>query len=429
MSGAPSQSLVQWFVGIDWGNTEHAVCVLEAQGEVVAERRILHTATALGELVAWLLDVAGGERAALAVAIEVPRGPVVELFLERGIAVHSLNPKQLDRFRDRWSPSGAKDDRRDAWVLARALRSDGECFRVLTVESPAVLQLREWTRTEAELVVELGRLTNRLREQLQRYYPQLLAVVPAADEPWLWAVLTRAPTPAAGTQLSLRTIRALLKAHRIRRLDAAAVQAALRTPALVVAPGTVEAAAAHVALLLPRLMLVQAQRQQCHKALDTLLEQLEQLEQLAGPPAGPGAGPATTGPSDAAILRSLPGAGRLVTGTLLAEASDVIAAREHQMLRSWTGLAPITKQTGTKKTRTVHMRYACHRRLRAACFFWAFASLKRDPASKAYYAQLKARGHSHARALRSVADRLLRILFAMLANRTLYDPSRFPVPA
>ena len=48
------------------------------------------------------------------VAIETPRGPVVESLLALGLAVHSINPKQLDRFRDRYSPAGAKDDRRDA---------------------------------------------------------------------------------------------------------------------------------------------------------------------------------------------------------------------------------------------------------------------------------------------------------------------------
>jgi hypothetical protein len=46
-------------------------------------------------------------------AIEVPRGPLVEAFLERNFPVFSINPKQLDRFRDRYSSAGAKDDRRD----------------------------------------------------------------------------------------------------------------------------------------------------------------------------------------------------------------------------------------------------------------------------------------------------------------------------
>ena len=43
--------------------------------------------------------------------------------MERGLAVHAINPKQLDRFRDRISPAGAKDDRRDA-CMSRGASSD-----------------------------------------------------------------------------------------------------------------------------------------------------------------------------------------------------------------------------------------------------------------------------------------------------------------
>jgi len=52
----------------------------------------------------------------VAVAIEVPRGAIVELLVERGFQVFAINPKQLDRFRDRHTVAGAKDDRRDAFV-------------------------------------------------------------------------------------------------------------------------------------------------------------------------------------------------------------------------------------------------------------------------------------------------------------------------
>jgi Transposase len=60
---------------------------------------------------------------AIAVAIAVPHDPVVEALLERGFWVHAINPKQLDRFRDRFTVAGAKDDRRDARVLANSLRT------------------------------------------------------------------------------------------------------------------------------------------------------------------------------------------------------------------------------------------------------------------------------------------------------------------
>ena len=76
--------------------------------------------------------------ASVVVAIEVPHGAVVEVLLEHGFEVFSINPKQLDRFRDRYFPAGAKDDGRDAFVLADSLRTDQHCFRAVRVV--AVLQ-------------------------------------------------------------------------------------------------------------------------------------------------------------------------------------------------------------------------------------------------------------------------------------------------
>ena len=103
-----------------------------------------------------LLSFAKGDASKVGVAVETPRGPVVESLMERGFAVHSINPKQLDRFRDRFSPAGAKDDRRDARVLASALRTDPHCLRRLESTDPAIVELREWSRLNEDLTRERG---------------------------------------------------------------------------------------------------------------------------------------------------------------------------------------------------------------------------------------------------------------------------------
>src|SRR6202011_6149149 len=164
---------------------------------------------------------------------EVPRGAVVDTLLERGFHVFALNPKQLDRFRDRYTVAGAKDDRRDAFVLATALATDQPAFRALAPEDPLLIELREWSRVEDELREEWGRLASRLREQLHRFYPQALALCPAADEAWFWALV------AAPPRLRPAAVVTLLRTHRIRRLTADQVLAALQNPPLRVAPGTV----------------------------------------------------------------------------------------------------------------------------------------------------------------------------------------------
>jgi len=256
-------------------------------------------------------------------------------------------------------------------------------------------------------------LTNRLREQLHRFYVQVLKLCPSADEPWLWALLELAPSPTAGSRLQPKPIERLLRQHRIRRLNAQDVVAALRAPALRVAPGVVEAATEHIALLLPRLRLVHTQRQRCGARLDALLDKLAAVDGDDGQ---------QREHRDVEILRSLPGVGRVVAATVLAEASGPLAERDYHALRTHAGIAPVTKQSG--KRRTVVMRYACNGRLRYALYHWARVAATCDPASKTYYAALRQRGHSYARALRSVADRLLRILIAMLKSDSLFDSTQ-----
>ena len=111
---------------------------------MLREREFEHSGTGLSQMASWVLSLATGDAGEVGVAVETPRGPVVESLMERGFAVHSINPKQLDRFRDRLSPAGAKDDRRDARVLASALRTDPHCLRRLEPTDPAIVELREW---------------------------------------------------------------------------------------------------------------------------------------------------------------------------------------------------------------------------------------------------------------------------------------------
>ncbi len=397
------------YVGIDWASAAHRVIIVDAARRVVAEHEVAHTGAALAALGDELIARAGGDAAAVAVAIEVPRGPVVETLLERGCAVYALNPKQLDRFRDRYSVAGAKDDRRDARVLAEALITDRAAFRRLRVEEPGVIRLRELGRAEADLQEELTRLANRLRDQLLRYYPQALALCPAADEPWFWALLAVAPTPAAAARLASDRVGTLLRAHRIRRLRAESVLAQLHTPALRVAPGTAEAASETIGWLLPRLELLAQQHRDCARRVEEALDELTTSGQLREQ-------------RDVLILRSVPGIGRVVAATLLGEAAAEVAARDYHALRTHGGLGPVTKQSG--KRRVVQMRYACHDRLREAFYHWGRVNVQRDPRSRAHYTRLRQCGHSHGRALRGVVDRLLEMLMAMLRTQTCYDPSR-----
>ena len=399
----------QWFVGIDWGSQTHQVCVLTRDRRLVGERRVEHRGTSLAQLAIWLLELAAGQPAQVAVAIEMPRGTLVEGLVERGFHVFAINPKQLDRFRDRHTVAGAKDDRRDAFVLADSLRTDPQSFRQVQLDTPQILLLRELSRAEEALLEEFRRATNQLRDQLHRFSPQLLQLCPAADEAWLWDLLALAPTPAHTASLTEAQVRHVLKTHRIRRYRAQEVLEVMQAPAVPVAPGATEAAHLHCTLLLPCLRVLAEQLQRCAVHSEELLTTLATAEEAARP-------------SDVAIVRSLPGVGRKITAWLFAEAAQLLAERNAQVLRTYGGVAPITHQSG--KRRQVVRRRGCNPRLRYAFYHMARVAMRCDPTFASLYAALRARGQRHGRALRSLADRLLRILIAMLRDRTLYDPSR-----
>ena len=319
----------------------------------------------------------------------------------------------LDRFRNRFAVAGAKDDRRDAYVLADALRTDRHCFRRLAIEDPVVIELREWSRMSEDLQQERNRLANRVREQLWRYYPQALELGDDLAAEWFLDLWARRRHPPRLPRLRESRVASLLKAHRIRRIEAAEVLRILRQKPLVVASGTVEAATAHIIAVAARLKLVNQQIKQAHRRLDELSDKLAEgrEEDASGQ---------KSKQRDVTILRSLPGVGRIVLATLLGEAAEPLRKRDYHALRTLSGVAPVTRRSG--KRCVVLMRQACHLRLRTAVYHWARVTIQHDVRSRARYAELRKRGHSHGRALRSVADRLLAVACAMLKSQTTFDP-------
>jgi transposase len=406
----------QWYAAVDWASASHHVFLADGDGRRIGERAFEHSGEGLAGMATWLMAASGAvEAGQIHVAIEVPHGPVVETLLERGFKMHALNPKQMDRFRDRFSLAGAKDDSRDAEVMASALRTDAHCFRPLAVADPVVVELREWSRIAENLGGERNRLANRLRDQLWRYYPAMLELEADLGSEWLLELWELVPTPDKAARVRERTIAQLLKRNRIRRFDAAHVLGVLRQPPIKVAAGTAEAASAHIVLLIASIRLVNRQLKQAHHQLDALTARLIPTEE---------AEPGQQKQHDVEILASLPGVGRIVLATLLAEGSDALQRRDYAALRSLAGVAPVTKRSG--KSCIVIRRQAYQHRLANAVYHWARVAMQRDPTSRAKYAALRSRGHSHGRALRSVADRLLNVACAMLRSGTPFDASIAP---
>lgn len=267
-----------WFAGVDWASETHQVRLSDARGDKIGERAFAHGGEGLAELVAWLCQLTETTPDRIHVAIEVPHGPVVESLMERGFHVYAINPKQLDRFQDRFSPAGAKDDSRDAMVLADALRTDPRCFRSLSALDPTLVELREWSRIAEELRHDRNRLSNRVRELLWRYYPQMLELTDDVAASWFLDLWRLVPTPAHALRVRELTVAKLLKRHRIRRITADQALQTLRVTSVPVAAGTVPAATAHLTAVAARLHLVNHQIAHAEAQLDRLTKALSGKE-------------------------------------------------------------------------------------------------------------------------------------------------------
>jgi transposase len=183
------------------------------------------------------------------------------------------------------------------------------------------------------------------------------------------------------------------------------VQSTLRTPAFKLADGAAEAASEHVLLLLPQVTLLDQQLRDVSRRIKQLLKTLEE-----------------SGNSDVSIIQSVPGIGPGITAIMLSEASRAIRERDYYSFRWLAGTAPVTVQSA--KRRMVSMRQACSGRLREALHHWATRGIICDETSRRQYVRLRTAGHQHARALRGLADRLLRMLVAMLKYHAPFDSQR-----
>src|SRR5690349_10666377 len=231
------------FVGIDWAEAHHDVCLVDEAGRVLAKRRVADGLEGLSKLHALIAEQAD-EPASVVVGIETDRGLLVSSLLAAGYQVFAINPLAANRYRERSTTSGAKSDPGDARVLADMVRTDRHNHRPVASDSETVQAVKALARAHQSMSWARGRQTNGLRSTLREFYPAALAAFDDPASPDALEVLRIAPTPELGRTLSRAKIAAALRrGGRQRRIDERAVeiQAALRIPQLS-APAAVSTA-------------------------------------------------------------------------------------------------------------------------------------------------------------------------------------------
>jgi transposase len=370
------------FLGVDWGEHHHDLCVLDQEGGVLATRRIADGLAGVGELHALAASHVV-DPAQVTVGIETDRGLLVGALVAAGYQVYAVNPQVVSRYRGR-QVSGAKSDRGDAKVLADLVRTDRHNHRQVAGDSSLAEAVKVLARTHQSLIWTRQRHVNALRSALREFYPGALAALGAQlAEPEALGVLALAPTPDQGRRLTRAAVRrALVGAGRRRNLQARVV-------------------AVHDALSASQLAV-----------LCCLNQQVAALErQVAARFAAH---------RDAAIIRSQPGLGVVLGARVLGEFGDDPARYQTAKGRkAFAGTAPVTRSSGLRTT--VVARAACNQRLVDACYLWAFAALTASPGARHCYDAHRARGATHHQALRALGNRLVGILHGCLAHRVAYQ--------
>lgn len=383
------------YAGFDWARHHHAVVILDATGKIVADFQFQHSPEGWKS---WREKTAAWPN--LAVAIETTQGAAVDQLLQQGCTIYPVNPVAAVSYRQRKAPTGTKTDHVDGWTLADALRMDGQNWKTLQPLDPLTQQLRLLCRDEIALIQERTGLVNQLQQALVEYFPSALEAFDDWTCPFTWEFILQFPTPQGLVKAGQRGWEKFLHAHKIWRPETAPKRLAIFAQAdqLKASPGITKAKSQLARSLCLLLRTLQEQ-------LNQYREQIEQLFQEH---------------PDHDLFGSLPGAKKTLAPRLLAAiGSDPLRYGSDNVLQCLAGTAPLRFQSGQiSKTR---MRWACDAFLRHTVHLWANSFRNKSAWGQTYYQKKRSQGKTHPAALRCLGQRLLKIVYKMLADHKPYD--------
>lgn len=389
-------------VGLDWGDTSHEVALWDEQRQTRTSERIEHTPAALRGWIEALHARFGG--APVAVAIEQSRGAVFDALSGYPfVTLYPINPRSAARYREAFHPSRSKDDPTDAASLLDLLRKHRNELRRFVPDDAGTRLLRLLTEDRRELVDQRTQHVQRLTDRLKTYYPQALRWAGALTTAQACDFLERWPTLEAIQKARPSAIRAFYQRHH--HAAAWIDQKLAEIRAEVAFHGDPVLTESAVLLIGSEVAQIRA----LNASIATYDEKISS---------------AFAAHEDAPIFASFPGAGEQLAPRLAAAfGTDRTRFDSALNVATRSGIAPVLRRSG--KTATVHMRWACPKFLRQTFHEYARVSIGHSVWARAFYKQQRARGHTHHEAIRTLAYRWIRVLYACWKNRTAYDEARY----
>lgn len=389
-----------YWVGVDWGDREHTICIVDSGGGRVERFCLRHEASALKALPERLRAcgcIAG-------VAVETPRHLLVHVLSEAGFSVYPVNPKLSKRWRECTSVAGAKDDARDAWALADGLRCHHAKLRVFVRETGPARVLALLCEDESREIRARTALLQQLEDALKQYFPGVLGWFEDWTAPAAWDFIMQFPTAAALASARPSQLACFLRTHRMGLTPKWQERIAVRQGVLAwpCEPEMVQAKSIFAVSLAKQLRTIDSSLRNDHKQIESLFSQIDNKHVFVSLPGA--------GPKLAPRLASLFGA-----GAKKGQSADAV--------RKLSGTAPVTVRSGA--SRFVHIRRACCRNARNTLHQFAWQSIKRSLWARALYDRARRKGQKNATALRLVAHKWVKIIFRMTQTGEPYDEARY----
>lgn len=383
------------FLGLDVGKTDHWACAVTRDGTKIWNKTLPNDEAKLTAVYQGLIS-----QGRVLVVVDQPAtiGALAVAVAQRmGIAVAYLPGLTMRRIADMY-PGTAKTDEKDAFIIADAARTMPHTLRSIQVSDEEEATLGMLTGFDLDLARQVTQTSNRIRGLFTQIHPPLERVLgPWLEHDAVLEVLATWPTPSQLKHAGKARIAAKLKKHGARRHTAWAtiILAALDEQHVTVV-GT-DAAGLVLPHLARQLIVLHAQRADVAAHLETMVQ---------AHPLYP-------------VLTSMPGVAVRTAAIIIAEISGKTFSNA-AALASYAGLAPTTRQSGTS-IKSERVSHSGNKRLKRALFLSAFASIRFDPVSRAYYDRKRAQGKRHNQALIALAHRRLTVLFAMVRDGSFYD--------
>lgn len=391
-----SQEACAAFVGLDWADATHDVCV-QAAGTERREFGILeHSPEAIDVWVQTLRTRFNGQP--VAVCLELKKGPIVSaLRNDDSLVLFPVTPLTVATYREACPPSRATDDPTDAELQRALLLTHRDKLTPLSPQSPTMRALAQLVEHRRRLVGDNVRRTNRLTSALKNSFPHGLQWLQEKDTVLLCDFLSRWPTLKA-VQLARRaTLEGFFRAHHVRSADVIAtrIQAIKSALALTTDAGVIT----------PNVLLVHALVAQLRVTMQAIADFDTAIAQRA------------QDHPDFPLCDALPGAGAVCAPRLLvafgAQRERVTSA---DALQKYAGIAPVTERSGKKSW--VHWRLQCPTFLRPTVVAWAAESTRHAFRAQVSSQQQRDKGKAHQAAVRALACTWIRILYRCWQERT-----------